>query len=772
MIRILRVTCLNIEDVKTNLVIVHSLKLLSTHTAQLLPHMNNLEITFAELFLEHMETKNKKLRKTASLGLERFCEALANHVLEGNRGEYQQSLLTYLNSKLKIRVKKSEEPLELMTCIRCMGFFSRGLKLWQGPEFLHNYFAFLIENSQSNLIDKFDKLDNFSFEHNTQNFKTVLFNQKQLNSYLKCFALISEQLEQLEKFEVKYVLRLVEMAFKYYLNYFPLYRVDLHEALVHTLSALSANISLTLEFTVQVEKIFANIFASSRDNKFHNLVFFVNLFEKVFDSPELPLSKQVFCVTLIFERVTQFLNSSDFQHPRLLCLFFQELFHQKRFLQLVPAHEQLFDSLANALEKKILKDPLQRQNLSFFSLLLKLRANYFLSKNIPFDAESLQKISAILSENLFRLSNRDRLTALECFLDMPLSFFVECPRYYCFCLELGLFLLRRPKKTLYLVQRLIKKLFEFTLHLPQRIFFPQRGLFFRVLMGCLSFQLSLSFEDRILLDAHFDSSLAKQASTRGPLLRKNPSKGSFFMKIGKIEEQEPLLAKSNLFVYNLADFRIKFEGIFHEILLIFKHFENRSVSLDSQAPVVGPLPPRASLPSSFSRFRFHFSDLKLFVSSESLFSLLLSADPSVKSSQNRPAFAQNQAFLFLSLHVLECLQKLKAKEIEEHQTGLKLLVKPILIQAFSSDKNDADSIHGESTPNRRLLGSEGPAPPLQLGARLQKGLPCAGDAVPRMPSRSLARLDQSLADPVRVPVLARVSFSFSLLLVQTQRAHF
>jgi hypothetical protein len=669
------------------MVILDSLKILSTHSAQLLPFMNKQESSFVENFMDHMKSKNKKLKKTASLALEKFCEALSDFVLDGNQGEFYQSLLTYLNSILKNRVKNSEEPLELMTCIRCMGFFSRGLKLWQGPEFLKNYFAFLIENSQSNLIDKFDKLDNFSFEHNTQNFKAVLFNQKQLNSYLKCFSLISEQIEELDKFEVEYILRLLEMAFKYYLNYFPLYRVELHNALVSCISSLKININLSLEFTVQIEKLFSNIFSSSENSKFHNLVFFVNLFIKVFDAPELPRDKQIFCVSLIFERVTQFLNSSDFQHPKLLCLFLQELFQQNHFSQLLPENENLFNSLANSLEKKILKNPLKRQNLSFFSLLLKLRGNYFQAKNIVFDSESLQKIAEILSENLFRLSNTDRLSALECFLDMPLHFFISSPKYYNFCLELGLFLLRRSKKSLYLVHRLIKKLLLFTLELPQKIFAPKRALFFKVLMGCLSFQLSLSFEDRILLDAHFDSSLAKQAS-RKSFVNKISSKNTRFMKIGKIEEKEPLLAKSNLFVYNLADFRIKFEGIFHEILLIFKHFENRSVSLESQIIIPSSSPSKTILPSSFSSLQFHFSDLKLFVSSNSLFSLLFSSEASIKNSQNRPAFAQDQAFLYLSLNVLQTIQKLKIKEISDYSQGIKELLKPIIVQAFTFEKHD------------------------------------------------------------------------------------
>ena len=135
--RILEVTSLKIEDVKTNMVIINSLKLLSTHTLQLLPEINNKETEFCELFLEHMESYNKKLKKTASLGLEKFCEALVEFVMEGQQGEYYKTLVNYLNAKLEHKVKKSDEPIKLMTCIRCMGFLSRGLKLWRGPEFLH-----------------------------------------------------------------------------------------------------------------------------------------------------------------------------------------------------------------------------------------------------------------------------------------------------------------------------------------------------------------------------------------------------------------------------------------------------------------------------------------------------------------------------------------------------------------------------------------------------------------------------------------------------------
>lgn len=189
------------------------------------------------------------------------------------------------------------------------------------------------------------------------------------------------------------------------------------------LAALKMDQVLTLEFTAQFEKIFANMFASSRGSKFHNLLFFVDLFSKVFDSPELGRPRQEFRLKPIFDRVTQFLNASKFQHPRLLCLFMEELFHRRRFAQLLPANEEPFNSLVYLLEKKIQKDPLQRQNLGLFSLLLKLWANYFDAQGVAFEDEALWKISVFLAENLFRLSSRDRLSALECFLDLPLAFY-------------------------------------------------------------------------------------------------------------------------------------------------------------------------------------------------------------------------------------------------------------------------------------------------------------------------------------------------------------
>ena len=211
----LEVTCLKIDDVKIITVITASLKLLAEHQGKLLPFMKNKEINFSDIFLGHMKASNKKLKNKASSSLESLCDALAKLVVEADWGEYNKELFVYLNSKLKTRIKNSKKPVQLMTCIRCMGFLSRGLKLWQGPAFLHAHFGFLVENSQTNLMDKFDKLDNFSFEKNTQNFKTVLFNQRQLNSYLKCFALVGEQLARLDPLLVKYVLRLVEMGFKY-----------------------------------------------------------------------------------------------------------------------------------------------------------------------------------------------------------------------------------------------------------------------------------------------------------------------------------------------------------------------------------------------------------------------------------------------------------------------------------------------------------------------------------------------------------------------------
>ena len=73
------------------------------------------------------------------------------------------------------------------------------------------------------MFKEIDKFENFNFEKNPQNFKIVLYNQKQLISYLKSFSFILVELSDLQTHEIKFLTQLIEISVKYLLNYFPPY---------------------------------------------------------------------------------------------------------------------------------------------------------------------------------------------------------------------------------------------------------------------------------------------------------------------------------------------------------------------------------------------------------------------------------------------------------------------------------------------------------------------------------------------------------------------
>ena len=693
-------TMKEISDIKVSKVILASIRILGKHAAALLPYLRGLETPVIEELLEHLKSKNKKLRYTAANSLECFTQALADHTLSqmesapGPDRDSARDVMNYLILKFRVRVQKSEQPLELMTCIRSMGFFAKGLAALRGQGGLQDVFAFLIENSQSRLISKFDRLDNFSFEHNTQNFKTVLFNQNQLNSYLKCFALITQHMPPLDKYQVEYVLRLLEMAFKYYLNYFPPYRIGLHFALVECLRAFKPNIQLSLCLTTLIEKLFKFIFASATPQRFHNLVFFAQLFKEVFDSSDLPADRKRFVAGILFDRVTLLVHSADVQRSNVLAIFLQELFLRSRFSSLMPLSRELFENLANALEKKVLKDPLRPNHLVLLALLLKLRDRYFTRLNISFDAQNLKALAVILNDNVFRLSPRARLTALECLLDMPLSFYNANHQLLELFVLLSSELLKRQQKSLYLVERLVDKLSVFTARLSPALFASLRGAFFQILMGCLSFQLSLSLEDKLQLESHFDSSLVKP----GVPLSSARVKAAPVKKIDAVEQKAPILARSNLLVYNLADFEVNFEGIFQRILLIFKLFQNRTGS-GGQRAVVGLGRPlvsgylsqtqQVSLSGNKKKQKLLFSlkltfqDLLIETPSALLYSLFISPESLRGDVSKKVSFAKDKTLLYFLVQTLHSLCGIKDAVIRKNFGCLKRSLKSVLAQAFS-----------------------------------------------------------------------------------------
>ena len=69
-----------------------------------------------------------------------------------------------------------------MVCIRCYGLFAKSIKNCKGEDTLHDHFLLLMEISQVKVASNLTDENEFDFEAKPENFKAILFRQKQLNS--------------------------------------------------------------------------------------------------------------------------------------------------------------------------------------------------------------------------------------------------------------------------------------------------------------------------------------------------------------------------------------------------------------------------------------------------------------------------------------------------------------------------------------------------------------------------------------------------------------
>jgi hypothetical protein len=126
----------------------------------------------------------------------------------------------------------------VMVCIRCYGLFSRSIKETKGEETLHSHFLLLMEISQVKVAASLDDTLDLDFEAKPDNFKAILFRQKQLNSLLMAFGHIIEQFSRLHQREAKHVLDFFLLGIKSHAFFFESYKMKLYDALVHLVNKI------------------------------------------------------------------------------------------------------------------------------------------------------------------------------------------------------------------------------------------------------------------------------------------------------------------------------------------------------------------------------------------------------------------------------------------------------------------------------------------------------------------------------------------------------
>jgi hypothetical protein len=189
-----------------------------------------------EQLIELVRASNRKVKETASDCLEAFIE-------EMSAGQYvvQPQLVSYFVNRVKGIVGREEDPVEVMVCVRCFGHLASLVKRTLGQEELQKHFLLLFEISQNKVLD--DITDSYKTEMaetlQPENFKKILYRQKQLNSHIKAFALIVKEMEMIQEPHAKHLLDLFLIGVKKHRLFFEGYKKYLYIALAQLISSLA-----------------------------------------------------------------------------------------------------------------------------------------------------------------------------------------------------------------------------------------------------------------------------------------------------------------------------------------------------------------------------------------------------------------------------------------------------------------------------------------------------------------------------------------------------
>jgi hypothetical protein len=197
--------------------------------------INGNEKNIIENLLGQVKNNNRKVKESASDTLEAFVEMISERETAAH-----QDLIAHFVSKIKVIIKQNEDPVEVMVCIRCFGYLAKLVKTCFGQEDLQKHFLLLFEISQNKVLDDItDSYKNNEYDDIApENFKKILFRQKQLNSHIKAFALIIKEMDKLSENHAKHLLDLFMIGVKKHKLFFEGYKRYLYMALVQLIGSI------------------------------------------------------------------------------------------------------------------------------------------------------------------------------------------------------------------------------------------------------------------------------------------------------------------------------------------------------------------------------------------------------------------------------------------------------------------------------------------------------------------------------------------------------
>jgi hypothetical protein len=227
-----------IDDVKSYEIRLECLMMLRDNWRRFDKYTLGSEKEIIEDMLDSMNIKARKVKETSSEVLEAYIETLSNR-----EAPISRELIIYFVNKVKNIVRTGEDPVEVMVCIRCFGYLASMVKRTLGAEDLKNHFLLLFEISQNRVLgditDSYKNIDADAVQ--PENFKKILYRQKQLNSHIKAFALIVREMDELSDYHAKHLIDLLMIGVKKHKLFFEGYKKYLYEAIVQLINSLAVH---------------------------------------------------------------------------------------------------------------------------------------------------------------------------------------------------------------------------------------------------------------------------------------------------------------------------------------------------------------------------------------------------------------------------------------------------------------------------------------------------------------------------------------------------
>ena len=119
-----------ITDVKNYQIVIACLSLFSKLVNNLTSSLLGEETKILEKIFEHLKSKNRGLKETASVTLVKFCLTLSLKISEQKGDIYFEDLIGRILIKLKLIITQEEDPTFLIACLQAYGAMARSIKVF------------------------------------------------------------------------------------------------------------------------------------------------------------------------------------------------------------------------------------------------------------------------------------------------------------------------------------------------------------------------------------------------------------------------------------------------------------------------------------------------------------------------------------------------------------------------------------------------------------------------------------------------------------------